>query len=84
VVNYMKAATMKNEVRRNEIMRQLLAYNEADLLAMWAVVQWLQRLLIEMPAENDGMPHHVAIEALAPEAPETDLAHSAAQPDVYP
>jgi predicted RecB family nuclease len=84
VVNYMKAATMKNETRRNEIMRQLLAYNEADLLAMWAVVQWLQRLLIEMPAENDGMPHHVAIEALAPEAPETDLAHSAAQPDVYP
>lgn len=45
VVNYLKAASTKNQARREEIMQQLLAYNCADLEAMWAVMCWFQDLL---------------------------------------
>jgi predicted RecB family nuclease len=42
IAMYIEAVETKDESRRNELMGEILKYNEEDLKAMWAVLGWLR------------------------------------------
>ena len=44
IASYIEATECDDPVARERIVGQILAYNEEDLDATWAVLQWLQRL----------------------------------------
>ncbi len=44
VAGYIEAVETKDEKRREELIQSLLAYNQQDLEATWAVQQWLRSL----------------------------------------
>jgi predicted DNA-binding transcriptional regulator YafY len=39
---YIEATEMEDEKSRKELMDQILAYNQEDLAATWAVLKWLK------------------------------------------
>jgi predicted RecB family nuclease len=43
IVQYIRAIETEDDNLRNKIMSDILKYNEEDLKATWAVLQWLQR-----------------------------------------
>lgn len=45
VVSYLKSVSTKNMTRRDQILDQLLAYNNSDLQAMWHVLEWFKALM---------------------------------------
>lgn len=43
IAKYIEAVETEDEAKRNSLMNEILKYNEEDLLATWAVMEWLQR-----------------------------------------
>ena len=43
IAEYIKATETNDPVARAAIVNQILAYNEEDLDATWAVLQWLEK-----------------------------------------
>ena len=43
IVQYIRAVETEDENLRQEIMDEILKYNEEDLKATWAVLQWLRK-----------------------------------------
>ena len=42
MAKYIEATEMDDEIQRAEVMDKILKYNEEDLQATWAVLQWLK------------------------------------------
>ena len=42
MAKYIEATEMADERQRAEVMDEILTYNEEDLQATWAVLQWLK------------------------------------------
>jgi len=42
IVQYIRAVETEDENMRQSIMNEILKYNEEDLQATWAVVEWLR------------------------------------------
>ena len=42
MANYIEATELEDETKRAEVMEQILAYNQEDLEATWAVLRWLK------------------------------------------
>jgi len=47
VVNYLKSTSTRNRSKQERLQNELLAYNHADLVAMWHVLEWFQAFLNE-------------------------------------
>lgn len=45
VMSYLKSTSTRNHKQRERLQQKLLAYNHADRLAMWYVLQWFQEFL---------------------------------------
>ena len=43
IVQYVRAVETQDEDQRKRIMDDILKYNQEDLLATWAVLEWLRR-----------------------------------------
>ncbi|MCU1304910.1 MAG: nuclease superfamily protein, partial [Candidatus Sulfotelmatobacter sp.] len=46
IAKFIEAVESNDEQKRNEIMNEILKYNEEDLAAMWAVFEWVRGLKI--------------------------------------
>ena len=44
IAKYIEAVETKDEDKRRDIMNDILKYNEEDLMATWAVFEWLRRI----------------------------------------
>lgn len=53
MATFIEATETRDEVKRGELMRKILAYNKEDLEATWAVFNWLRS---KTPAESPGLP----------------------------
>jgi predicted RecB family nuclease len=47
IVKYIRAVETKDEILRQQIMADILKYNEEDLEATWAVLNWLKGLHLD-------------------------------------
>lgn len=44
MAKFIEATETRDEERRQQLMAEILAYNQEDLEATWAVFQWIERV----------------------------------------